>query len=50
MDILVVEDEQEIAHLIQLYLEKEGFTVHLCHHGANKRFTWPRRFSPMWWC
>lgn len=35
MDVLVVEDEQEIAHLIQLYLEKEGFTVHLCHHGAQ---------------
>lgn len=33
MDILVVEDEREIAHLIQLYLEKEGFTVHLCHRG-----------------
>ncbi|MGF1460731.1 MAG: response regulator transcription factor [Leptolyngbyaceae cyanobacterium] len=35
MDILVVEDEQEIAHLIHLYLEKEGFTVHLCHNGEQ---------------
>ncbi|MEM1311735.1 MAG: response regulator transcription factor, partial [Cyanobacteria bacterium P01_H01_bin.153] len=35
MDVLVVEDEQEIAHLIQLYLQKEGFTVHLCHHGGQ---------------
>ena len=33
MDILVVDDEQEIANLIKLYLEKEGFTVHLCRDG-----------------
>ncbi|MEO0987830.1 MAG: response regulator transcription factor [Cyanobacteria bacterium J06639_14] len=35
MDILVVEDEIEIANLIQLYLEKEGFTVHLCRNGEQ---------------
>ena len=33
MDILVVEDELEIANLIKLYLEKEGFTVHTCRDG-----------------
>lgn len=33
MDVLIVEDELEIANLIQLYLEKDGFTVHLCRDG-----------------
>jgi two-component system OmpR family response regulator len=35
MEILVVEDEIEIANLIKLYLEKEGFTCHLCRDGAQ---------------
>ncbi len=35
MDILIVEDEAEIAALIQLYLEKEGFTCHLCGDGLQ---------------
>lgn len=35
MNILVVEDEQEIAELIKLYLEKEGFTVHVSRHGEQ---------------
>ncbi|MEM0981395.1 MAG: response regulator transcription factor [Cyanobacteria bacterium P01_H01_bin.58] len=33
MNILVVEDELEIANLIKLYLEKESFTVHVCRRG-----------------
>lgn len=35
MDILIVEDEAEIAQLIQLYLEKEGFTCHSCRDGVT---------------
>ncbi|NJN20688.1 MAG: response regulator transcription factor [Leptolyngbya sp. RL_3_1] len=35
MDILIVEDEAEIAALIQLYLEKEGFTCHCCGDGSQ---------------
>ncbi|MEB3355842.1 MAG: response regulator transcription factor [Synechococcales bacterium] len=35
MDILIVEDEAEIAQLIKLYLEKEGFTCHLCRDGMT---------------
>lgn len=35
MDILIVEDELEIANLMKLYLEKEGFTVHLCRNGEQ---------------
>jgi len=31
--ILIVEDEPDIAHLIQLYLNKEGFTCVLCGDG-----------------
>jgi two-component system, OmpR family, alkaline phosphatase synthesis response regulator PhoP len=33
MQILIVEDEAEIAQLIQLYLEKEGFTCRSCRDG-----------------
>ncbi len=41
MDILIVEDEAEIAALIQLYLSKEGFNCHICRDGntALERFT-----------
>lgn len=35
MDILIVEDELEIARLIQLSLEKEGFSCHRCHDGVQ---------------
>jgi DNA-binding response OmpR family regulator len=35
MNILIVEDEAEIAQLIQLYLEKEGFTCHVCRDGLS---------------
>ncbi|MGC1309846.1 MAG: response regulator transcription factor [Phormidesmis sp.] len=33
MNILIVEDEAEIAELIQLYLSKEGFDCHICRDG-----------------
>jgi two-component system OmpR family response regulator len=35
MDILIVEDEAEIAQLIQLYLEKEGFSCRTCRDGIS---------------
>jgi two-component system, OmpR family, alkaline phosphatase synthesis response regulator PhoP len=35
MQILIVEDEAEIAQLIQLYLEKEGFTCQTCRDGIT---------------
>lgn len=35
MEILIVEDELEIARLIQLSLEKEGFSCHSCRDGVN---------------
>jgi len=35
MDILIVEDEAEIAELIQLYLSKEGFKCHICREGST---------------
>lgn len=35
MDILIVEDEPEIAKLIQLSLEKEGFSCHISRDGLN---------------
>ena len=35
MDILIVEDEPEIARLIQLSLEKEGFVCHTSQDGLT---------------
>ncbi|GAB4469016.1 MAG: response regulator transcription factor [Elainellaceae cyanobacterium] len=35
MDILIVEDEAEIAQLIQLYLGKEGFSCRICSDGQT---------------
>lgn len=35
MEILIVEDEIEIARLIQLSLEKEGFSCHSCRDGLT---------------
>lgn len=35
MEILIVEDEAEIAQLIQLYLEKEGFSCRICRDGMT---------------
>ncbi|MBD2326079.1 response regulator transcription factor [Alkalinema sp. FACHB-956] len=35
MKILIVEDEAEIAQLIQLYLEKEGFICRSCRDGRS---------------
>ena len=35
MLILIVEDEAEIARLIRLYLEKEGFTCEVCGDGET---------------
>ncbi len=35
MDILIVEDEPEIAKLIQLSLEKEGFVCQISRDGLN---------------
>jgi DNA-binding response OmpR family regulator len=35
MEILIVEDESEIAQLIQLYLEKDGFSCRHCRDGLS---------------
>ncbi|MCU0527680.1 MAG: response regulator transcription factor [Elainella sp. Prado103] len=35
MQILIVEDEAEIAQLIQIYLEKEGFACRICRDGIT---------------
>jgi two-component system OmpR family response regulator len=35
MDILIVEDEAEIAQLVQLYLEQEGFSCRTCRDGLT---------------
>ncbi|MGF1538391.1 MAG: response regulator [Elainellaceae cyanobacterium] len=35
MNILIVEDEAEIAQLLTLYLEKEGFTCRTCRDGLT---------------
>ena len=35
MNILIVEDEPEIAKLIQMTLEREGFSCHWCNNGLD---------------
>lgn len=35
MNILVVDDEKEIADLMELYLTNEGFTVYTCYTGLD---------------
>lgn len=35
MDILLVDDEKEIADLVELYLKNEGYTVHKFNDGKN---------------
>ena len=32
--ILVVDDEPEIADLVEVYLQSEGFTIHKCGSGT----------------
>lgn len=34
-NILIVDDEEEIAELVGVYLKNEGFTVLICHNGAD---------------
>ena len=33
--ILVVDDEKEIADLVEWYLQNEGYQVHICHTGKQ---------------
>ena len=33
--ILVVDDEREIADLLEVYLTNDGYTVHKCYNGAD---------------
>ncbi len=35
ISVLVVEDDRNIAELLQMYLEKEGYTVTLAHDGGQ---------------
>jgi DNA-binding response OmpR family regulator len=35
MNILIAEDEREMARVLSRYFEKEGFTVYLCHDGEE---------------
>ncbi len=35
INILVVDDEQSIADLIEVYLNNEGFTVYKCYNGQD---------------
>ncbi|MCB1158084.1 MAG: response regulator transcription factor [Leptospiraceae bacterium] len=35
MNVLLVEDEEDIAELIRFHLEEEGFQVTVCHNGLE---------------
>jgi len=43
MDILIVEDEPEIAQLIQLTLEREGFSCYSCRDGLTALQTFAKQ-------
>ena len=43
--ILIVDDDPNIPHLVQLYLEKEGFTVKVAQRGDDARTEF-RRLPP----
>ena len=34
-NILVVDDEKEIADLIELYLQNDGYNVYKCYNGTD---------------
>ena len=34
-NILIVDDEKEIADLVALYLRNEGYEVFLCYNGSD---------------
>ena len=34
-DILIVDDEKEIADLIEVYLKNDGYTVHKFYNGLD---------------
>ena len=34
-NILIVDDEKEIADLVEVYLKAEGYTVHKCYTAAQ---------------
>ena len=37
INILVVDDEKELADVIELYLTSDGYTVHKCYTGKIGR-------------
>ena len=46
--IVVVEDEPDIADLLTLYFEREGWTVHWCADGESA--SRPSELgNPIWW-
>ena len=45
--ILVVDDEKELADVIELYLTGEGYTVHKCYTGAEA-LRCIRHTDPIW--
>ncbi len=34
-NILIVDDEKEIADLIEVYLKNDGYTVYKCYNGMD---------------
>ena len=48
VSVLVVEDDKNIADLLQLYLEKEGYAVTLAHDGGEGLEKFPLCSSYAW--
>ena len=43
--VLVVEDDNNIADLLRMYLEKEGFSVRIAGDGGTAQSIQPRRIA-----
>ena len=49
VSVLIVEDDRNIAELLQMYLEKEGYAVTVAADGAQGLSKF-RPSSPTWCC
>ncbi|ULB11288.1 hypothetical protein ORIO_15485 [Cereibacter azotoformans] len=47
--ILIVEDEPEIAEILETYFAREGFRV-ICAGDGPTGLAHHQRLRPIWWC
>lgn len=47
MRILIIEDDKDLTELMKFRLEKENFTVDVCHDGADNYMVKPFAFEEL---